>query len=112
MDRIGRDHKQLLPFQGETLTVDDHLTLQTVAEQDLQRFGIVQRDDILGMKPLDLDGIGHPGREKELFLKAVGQPVIVINTLHKLYRFLLEDSLSATDSIQDIPQYYNIFSKD
>ena len=112
MNRIGRDHKQLLPLQRETVVVDNDLSRQIIAEQYLNGLGIVQGNDILGLEPLDLDGIGHLGRKKELLLEAIGQPVIVINTLHKFPYFLLEDSLSAIYSIQEISKFYNIFSKD
>ena len=59
VERIGRNDIQLLALQGKTLIVNHNFTTQIFAKQQLDRVGIVQRHDVLHLKLLDADGIGH-----------------------------------------------------
>ena len=80
--RIGRNDKQLLSAERKALCVNHNFTTQPVAQQHFERFGIVQRDIVLGAKALYAHGIGHLRGKRHMLLKAVGQPVIIVYTAH------------------------------
>ena len=92
VERIGRNDKQLLPLQGEPLVVNHNFTTQIFTQQQLDRVGIVQRHDVLHLKLLDADGIGHLRRKEKALLEPIGQAVSIVDTLHSCifpHRFLL-----------------------